>query len=47
MSTGLVYVGTLDILKPFLALYGQDRGVLPQEMVANTQKIFVTWDVEL
>lgn len=27
----------LDILKLFLALYGQDRGVLPQEMLASLQ----------
>ena len=38
MSTRLVHVGMVDNLKPFLALYEQDRGVLPQEMLASMEK---------
>ena len=38
MSTRLDRVGMVDNLKPFLALYEQDRGVLPQEMLASMEK---------
>ena len=37
----MVCVGIQDILKPFLALYGQDRGVLPRDASSMEKHLFL------